>query len=62
MSYLDDELIADLKRLNINFSILSEAEHAAIVRRINERILFAGSQIPKSQPRRPINLVTPPNL
>jgi hypothetical protein len=45
MSYLDDELIADLKRLNINFSILSEAEHAAIVRRINERILFAGSQI-----------------
>jgi hypothetical protein len=55
MSYLDDELIADLKRLNINFSILSEAEHAAIVRQINERILFAGSQIAWSALENSIN-------
>jgi hypothetical protein len=45
MSYLDEELIADLKKSNINSSNLSKTEHSAIIRKINEHIPFTGSQI-----------------
>lgn len=45
MSYLDEELIADLKKLNISFSTLSGVEHDALTRKINERIPFSGNQI-----------------
>lgn len=45
MSYLDEELIADLKKLNISFSTLSDIEHDAIARKINESIPFTGNKI-----------------
>lgn len=45
MSYLDEELIADLKKLKISFNTLSEVEHNAIARKINESIPFIGNQI-----------------
>ncbi|WP_330211393.1 hypothetical protein [Pseudomonas sp. AM4(2022)] len=45
MSYLDDEIINDLKKMSVKFSILSEAEHDLIVELTNETIPFSGSQI-----------------
>ena len=45
MNYFDEELIKDLKKSNINFSILSEAEHNTIVNSINETMPFSGNQI-----------------
>ncbi|WP_438868384.1 hypothetical protein [Pseudomonas sp. L1(2025)] len=45
MSYFDEELITDLKKLNIDFSVISQAEQDSMVSRINERIPFSGNQI-----------------
>ncbi|WP_248751938.1 hypothetical protein [Pseudomonas sp. MWU15-20650] len=45
MSYLDDEIINDLKKMNVKFSIPPEAEHDLIVELINENIPFSGNQI-----------------
>ncbi|WLH75928.1 hypothetical protein PSH70_10805 [Pseudomonas fluorescens] len=55
MNYFDEELIKDLKKLNITFSILSEAEHNAIVNSINETMPFSGSQIAWSKLKNSIN-------
>lgn len=45
MSYFDEELITDLKKLNIDFSVISQEEQDSMVSRINERIPFSGNQI-----------------
>jgi hypothetical protein len=45
MSYLDEEVIEDFKKYNISLTILCEAEHDLIVKKINENIPFSGSQI-----------------
>ncbi|WP_300627830.1 hypothetical protein [Pseudomonas sp.] len=49
MSYLDDEIIKDLNRLNIEFDIPVEAEHDLIVETINAAVPFSGNQIAWSQ-------------
>lgn len=45
MSYFDEELITDLKKLNIDFSVISQTEQDSMVSEINERIPFSGNQI-----------------
>lgn len=45
MSIFDEELITDLNTRNINFDILTDAEHASLVRAMNERIPFSGSKV-----------------
>ncbi|PRA33068.1 hypothetical protein [Pseudomonas poae] len=45
MSYLDEELIADLKASDISFDVVSETEHASIVDKINENVPFSGSKV-----------------
>jgi hypothetical protein len=55
MNYFDEELIKDLKKSNINFSIHSEAEHNTIVNSINETMPFSGNQIAWSKLKNSIN-------
>lgn len=45
MSYLDDEIINNFKKMNVKFSISSEADHDLLVKVINETLPFSGSQI-----------------
>lgn len=45
MSYFDEEIIQDFKKINANLIILPEIEHDRIVDAINERLPFSGSQI-----------------
>ncbi|CRM09450.1 hypothetical protein [Pseudomonas sp. 37 R 15] len=45
MSYLDDEIVKDLYRLNIEFDIPAEVEHDLIVETINAAVPFSGNQI-----------------
>ncbi|WP_395607971.1 hypothetical protein [Pseudomonas sp. B22129] len=56
MSYLDKELISDLKKHNINFAVLSQAEHEFMVSEINERLPFSGNKIAWSTLDNSINL------
>lgn len=45
MNYFDEEIITDLKAFNITFEVLTEADHASIVRNINENVPFSGSKV-----------------
>lgn len=45
MNYFDEEVVADLKALNIQFDILLEGDHASLVSKINENVSFSGSKV-----------------
>lgn len=45
MNYFDEEVVADLKALNIKFDILLEGDHASLVSKINENVPFSGSKV-----------------
>lgn len=61
MSYLDEELIKDLRDHNILFDILSESEHISIVRKINANIPFSGSKVAWSNLNTSMNLGREPS-
>jgi hypothetical protein len=45
MSYFDEKLITELRRQIIAFDTPPINDHASIVRKVNENILFPGSKI-----------------
>lgn len=61
MSYFDEELITDLKKLNIDFSVISETEQDSMISKINERIAFSGNQIDWSSLGNSINFGLAPS-